>query len=132
MLRRVLYSPFLFVLVAEVLCRLYSQSIRYGVAEGLQIGKEGVKLSHLQFMDDTILFCPPRYNTIINYRWILDYFSVMSGFKINYDKSAFIPLHCDEIWVNGMKGILGCMVTKLPIRYLGIPLGANLNRVEMW
>ena len=31
-----------------------------------------------------------------------------------------------------MKDMLGCMVSKLSISYLGIPLGANLNRVRTW
>ena len=34
--------------------------------------------------------------------------------------------------MNQTKKILGCMVVSLPIRYLGIPLGANPNRIETW
>ena len=56
----------------------------------------------------------------------------MSGLRINYDKSARVPINCDNNWVNQMKIVLGCLVASLPIRYWGIPLGANSNRVEMW
>ena len=31
-----------------------------------------------------------------------------------------------------MCGILGCSSGRLPIKYLGIPLGANQKRVNTW
>ena len=125
-------SPFLFVLVTEVLNQLISKVEDCGLIDGIQIGKHRVNILHLQFANDTILFCLSRYETIVSYRRILDCFGVMSGLRINYDKSALIPIHCDEVWVEQMKDILGCTVLSLPIRYLGILLGANSNRVETW
>ena len=56
----------------------------------------------------------------------------MSGLHINYDKSALIPLHCDENWVTEVKLLLKCVLVPLPIRYLGILLGVNPNRIETW
>ena len=56
----------------------------------------------------------------------------MSGLKINYEKSAIIPLNCDMQWVQRMQSELKCSVLSLPVRYLGIPLGANPKRVETW
>ena len=91
-----------------------------------------MNISHLHFVDDTILFCPARYKTIVNYRCILDCFGVMSGLRINYDKSALVLIHCDIGWVEQMKVVLCYMVVSLPITYLGIPSGANPNRVETW
>nr|XP_025636143.1 uncharacterized protein LOC112730265 [Arachis hypogaea] len=51
-------SPFLFVLVVEVLHRMVEEAVRHGRISPLLVGKENIELSHLQFMDDTILFCP--------------------------------------------------------------------------
>ena len=98
----------------------------------IKIGKDNVDLSHLQFADDIILFCPSDSKVLINYRRILDCFSVMSGLKINFQKSALIPLNCDEAWVESIKDTLGCSISSLPIKYLGIPLGANPRSVETW
>ena len=56
----------------------------------------------------------------------------MSGLRINYDKLAIIPLNCSEERVDNLKDILGCGVASLPIKYLGIPLGANPRSVETW
>ena len=81
-------------------------------------------------MDDTILFYSARYETLMNYRHILDCFDVMSGLRINYEKYALVPINCDEDWVVEIRRIMNCLVVSLPIKYLGIPLGANPNRIE--
>ena len=56
----------------------------------------------------------------------------MPELHINYEKSVLIPIHYDEGWVNEVKNVLGCMVTPLPISYLGIPLGSNPKPVDIW
>ena len=56
----------------------------------------------------------------------------MSGLTINYEKSAIIPINCDETLVNELKMSLNCQVLSLPIKYLGIPLGANPKKVDTW
>ena len=61
------FSSFLFVLILEVLDRLISKVKEEGFIEGLLVGREWVKLSHLQFIDDTIFFCPAMYETVVNY-----------------------------------------------------------------
>ncbi|XP_015962037.1 uncharacterized protein LOC107486010 [Arachis duranensis] len=83
-------SPFLFVLVVDVLHRMLEEAVRNGRIALLLVGGEHIALSHLQFADDTILFCPSA---------------------------------C---------GLLGCNEAVLPVRYLGIPLGANPRLVKTW
>ena len=63
---------------------------------------------------------------------ILDCFGIMLGLSINYDKSAIIPINCEEQRVEQIKVYLGCLVTSLPIKYLDIPLGANPRHLETW
>ena len=89
-------SPFLFVLAAEVLNRLIPRAEEKNMIKGMQIGSDVVNLSHLQFADNTILICPARYDIFLNYRHILDCFGMMSGPIINYEKSAMVPIHCDN------------------------------------
>ena len=57
-------------------------------------------LSHLQFADDTILFCPAKEKTIRNYKRILECFGMMSRLSINYNKSTMIPLNYSNSWCN--------------------------------
>jgi len=50
-------------------------------------------------------------------------FEAVSGLKINLDKSVLVPMsHVDN--VDDLVGILGCGVSSLSLKYLGLPLGA--------
>ena len=51
---------------------------------------------------------------------------------LDWVQSALIPFNCNEEWVLNVKENLGCAVASLPIKYLGILLGANPKRVETW
>ncbi|XP_016173366.1 uncharacterized protein LOC107615862 [Arachis ipaensis] len=125
-------SPLLFVLVVDVLHRMFRVAARNGRIAPLRIGRDHIELSHLQFADDTILFCPPEIETIVNYKRLLRCFELMSGLSINFDKSNLIPVNCEQEWVEHVCGLLGCKQAVLPIRYLGIPLGANPRLVKTW
>ena len=89
-------------------------------------------LSHLQFADDTILFCLAKERVVKNYKRILECFGLIFGLALNLDKSALIPINCLEEKVDRMKECFDCSEATLPITYLGIPLGANPRRVATW
>ncbi|XP_016172720.1 uncharacterized protein LOC107615123 [Arachis ipaensis] len=91
-----------------------------------------IELSHLQFADDTILFCPPETETIVNYKRLLRYFELMSGLSINFDKSNLISVNCEQGWIDHACRLLGCQQAALLVRYLGISLGANPRLVKTW
>ncbi|XP_016168966.1 uncharacterized protein LOC107611571 [Arachis ipaensis] len=111
---------------------MLGEAVRNGRIAPLLVGRDHIELSHLQFADDTILFCPPETETIANYKRLLRCFELMSGLSINFDKSNLIPVNCEQEWVEHVCGMLGCKQAALPIRYLGIPLGANPRLVKTW
>ncbi|XP_057723574.1 uncharacterized protein LOC130939490 [Arachis stenosperma] len=125
-------SPFLFVLVVNVLNRMIREAVRNGWISPLLVGRDNIELSHLQFADDTILFCPPEEETLRNYQRLLRCFEMMSGLSINFEKSNLIPVNCSSEWANRMCQLLGCQEAALPVRYLGISLGANPRLVKTW
>nr|XP_025635827.1 uncharacterized protein LOC112729904 [Arachis hypogaea]XP_025636565.1 uncharacterized protein LOC112730719 [Arachis hypogaea] len=125
-------SLFLFVLVVDVLHRMIGKAVRNGRISPLLVGRDHIELSHLQFADDTVLFCPPEEETIKNYKRLLRCFELMSGLSINFDKSSLIPINCNELWVRSMCRVLGCKEATLPVKYLGISLEANPKLVKTW
>ncbi|XP_016168620.1 uncharacterized protein LOC107611179 [Arachis ipaensis] len=125
-------SPFLFVLVVDVLHRMIGEAIRNGHISPLSVGRDSIELSHLQFIDGTILFCPSEEETIKNYKRLLRCFDLMLGLSINFDKSNLIQINCDEHWVQRMCSLLGCKGDTLLVKYLGISLGANPRLVKTW
>ena len=96
------------------------------------MGTNQITITHLQFADDMVIFAPADAKVLDNYKKFLQCFSLMSGLKINYDKSVLIPLNCNEDWIDDARRLLGCGVSKLPITYLGIPLGANPKKSKTW
>ena len=63
--------------------------------------------------------------------WVLLWFEVISGLRINLDKSEIIPVgRVENLEVLAFE--LGCKVGKLPSLYLGLPLGALHKSVAVW
>ncbi|XP_052114173.1 uncharacterized protein LOC107478348 [Arachis duranensis] len=118
-------SRFLFVLVVDVLNRMIGEAMRNGRISTLLVGRDDIELSHLQFVDDTILFCPPEEGIVRSYKRLLRCFEVMSGLSINFEKSSLIPVNYSQEWTSRMCQMLGFQEATLPVRYLGISLGAN-------
>lgn len=59
-------SKFLFVLMADVLNQLVEKAREVQLIEGFDIGRDRVKVSHLQFADDIIFFLSNEENTTRN------------------------------------------------------------------
>jgi hypothetical protein len=55
-------------------------------------------------------------------------FEVVSGLKVNLTKSELAPV--DN--VDRSASILGCGVFPMPLKYLGLPLGASYNAKSIW
>ena len=83
-------STFLFVLMAEVLNRLLIKAEALGFFQGLKVGTGQVKITHLQFADDTLIFCDPRLEFLANIKRLL------------YSFQRFFWSHCQlcKIWAN--------------------------------
>ncbi|KAL4373402.1 hypothetical protein AHAS_Ahas05G0078200 [Arachis hypogaea] len=126
-------SPFLFVLVVvEVLHRMVGEVVRHGRISPLLVGNDNIKLSHLQFADNTIIFCSPEEETICNYKWLLQCFEMMSGLSINFDKSSLISVNYEREWSQRMCSLLGCKEATLPVKYLSNFLAENPKLVKTW
>lgn len=88
-------SPFLFLLVSEVLSALIAKLHKSGLFEGFVVGKEKVHISILQFADNTLLFCKYEDVMLDNLRKILDLLEWCSGQRINWEKSALCGVNID-------------------------------------
>lgn len=52
-----LLSPYLFLLCTEGLSALIKKAVEDGKMGGIAVSREGPKLSHLFFADDSLIFC---------------------------------------------------------------------------
>jgi hypothetical protein len=115
-------SPLLFVFVMEALCRMISAAVSGGLLEGFKVGNAA--FLHLLFADDTLIFCSAHSSQLRHLRGLFLLFEAASGLKVNLAKSNLIPVgNVDQ--VGRLADILGCGIASLPVKYLGLPLGAS-------
>ena len=77
-------SPYLFVVAMEALSCLIKRAVNGGFLKGCQVrgkGGEGVNISHLLFVDDTLVFCEASEEQITHLSWLLIWFKAISGLK---------------------------------------------------
>ena len=101
------------------------QGVVFGVEE------DNLKISHLFFADDTVVFCEANKEHLTHLSWILFWFEAASSLRINLDKSEIIPVGVVEE-IDEMAVELGCRVGSLPSQYLGLPLGAHNKAPSVW
>ena len=71
-------------------------------------------------------FCNADLEQILILHMILIWFEAMSSLKINLGKSKLVPVgvvHDIDLLLN----VLGCKQGTLPMKYLGLPLGAKFK-----
>jgi hypothetical protein len=127
-------SPLLFVVVMEALSRMLSSSVERGLLSGFSVGSrnnEALIISHLLFADDTLILCEPNVTHFRDLRCLFLCFEAVSGLKINLSKSEIVPIGEVENVVE-LASILGCGVATLPMKYLGLPLGAHYKASAIW
>jgi hypothetical protein len=88
-------------------------------------------VSHSLFADDTLIFCEASSDQILYVRLILLYFEAVLGLGVNLGKSVIVAIGEVEN-IGALANILGCSVAGLPMKYLGLPLGALYKDVVMW
>ncbi|KAL0386380.1 UNVERIFIED_CONTAM: hypothetical protein Slati_4560100 [Sesamum latifolium] len=81
-----------------------------------------IKPSHLSYADDVIIFTNCKEAGLARLIQFLRGYENMSGQKINYAKSAFIPGRKASLIAQRIKAITGFTMKALPITYLGAPL----------
>jgi len=87
-------------------------------------------VTHLQYAEDTLIFCDADKEQIKILRVILVLFEGMSGLHINWGKSFLYPIN-EVTTMQSLNAILGGEIGSLPTMYLGMPLGANSKSNEI-
>ncbi|KAF5812274.1 putative RNA-directed DNA polymerase [Helianthus annuus] len=125
-------SPFLFIIVMEALSHLIGRAKSAGDVVGIKTPMNGPVISHLFYADDAIILGEWSKDNIENVVRILRIFHLCSGLKINLAKSNLFGVGIDTGELDSMAEIIGCQAKSFPFRYLGLTVGANMNRPANW
>jgi hypothetical protein len=120
--------------VIEALSQTLSTTMESRQLFGFSVGsryQEAMIVSHLLFADDTLIFCEPNVEQFRDLRCLLQCFEAVLGLKINLSMFETVPIGVVGD-VEDLASILGCSVASLPIKYLGLPLGAKYKDSNIW
>ncbi|RVX23145.1 putative mitochondrial protein [Vitis vinifera] len=101
--------PYLFVIGMEALSCLINRAVSEGFLSSYRVrgrGGDGVQVTHLLFVDDTLVFCEASPEQMVFLSWAEN--------------------------VEDLALELGCKVGVLPSSYLGLSLGAARKLVVVW
>ena len=127
-------SSLLFVLVMEALSCLMDKAVSENLLEGFAVNNHtrlDLKISHLLFADDTLIFCGATWDQLIHLKGVLMCFEAVSGLHINLGKSEIVPVGTVH-GIQDLAQLIGGRITTLPMKYLGLPLGAKYKSKEIW
>ncbi|GKC39913.1 RNA-directed DNA polymerase, eukaryota [Tanacetum coccineum] len=103
-------SPLLFILAMEGLHAFICKAVDLGIYIGVHVGDNNLCLSYLIYADDVIFIGDWSYNNAHN---------------------LLCVCVSDDI-VSTKANALGCGAAKMPLKYLGVPVGCNMGRCSNW
>ena len=114
-------SPYLFIMIMEVLSRL----LDVGAVEGKFSAHPlctSPPLTHLAFADDLLVFSDGSQHSLLGIMGILSQFHSLSGLDMNPAKSELFFGGLSVSEAAQISGVVGVKLGTFPSRYLGLPL----------
>ncbi|XP_048502985.1 uncharacterized protein LOC125498757 [Beta vulgaris subsp. vulgaris] len=117
-------SPLLFILCMDYLTRILTY---IGELQEFKFftGCASMKLNHLRFADDFLLFCKEEAKSAYLLLQGLQLFSESSGLRANKSKSALYHTAMEECEVTRIKQFSGFVNDELTFRYLAVPISSK-------
>lgn len=115
-------SPNLFLLCVEGLSALIHEAAQNQQWTGISVCRDCPRITHLFFVDDSILFSKVNAEESQKLKQILQAYEEASGQKINTDKSSvFFSLNMPQSAKENIFATLGPMQDSRHSKYLGLP-----------
>lgn len=116
-------SPYLFIIVADVLRRLlhnhaHSPSLQHPLVDASPCPV-------LQYVDDTLIFLRCNAEAVVQTKHVLGIFEMATGLSINYHKTTFLPINVPPSVALDLASTFGTTVSTFPQPYLGLPLSPH-------
>ena len=139
-------SPLLFNLAVDALDHILATVKCKGHIKGVVPHLVEGGLTHIQYVDDTVILMDLDDKTIRNTKFLLYCFEWMSGLKINYHKSEVLVFGATEDEQTRVANMLNCKIGTMPMTYLGLPMSSRvvsgknfdgminkiINRLQAW
>jgi hypothetical protein len=101
-------SPLLFDSIVDVIAMILSKASQAGHIQGVIHHLILGGITHLQYADDTMILLENTDQGLVNLKFLLICFELLSGMKINYHKSEVIVLGVDQQEQARVANLLNC------------------------
>lgn len=124
-------SPYLFIIVADVLSKMINSAVANGDLTGIRLVRGCPMLTHCFFADDSIFFLRVDDNISRRFTDLMNDYCRASGQMVNFDKSClFFSPNTPEATIGGISDIMGISIVDSPGKYLGLPVLWGRSKVE--
>lgn len=100
--------------------------------KGIKLSTTSEDLTHSQYADDTILFINKDFRLVSKVKEVMQCFQLLSGLKINFQKSKIYSHSKDQALIEKFVEVLGCKIGSRPLVYLGIQIGTSSRKKVFW
>ena len=115
-------SLYLFLFCAKGLKAILNEAALKGEIHGFYICRNGLKLTHLFFVDDCLLFCRASLTECDKIQELLGFYEEASGQMINKSKiTLFFSKNIDAQTMEEIKPSLRVLAIQHYEKYLGLP-----------
>jgi hypothetical protein len=117
-----LLSPYLFILCAKVLSQQLQKAESIGLLKGVPTSFKGIRLNHLFFVYDSLLFCKATEGELSQMRRILEMYEEASSQRLNNDKTTiFFSRNTDENTWTRILQLVEVPASQRYDKYVGLP-----------
>jgi hypothetical protein len=120
----------LFVATTELLQVAVNNAWHQGLINLPIADSYGQKFPILQYADDTLLIMPANEDQLCNLKEMLHNFTKSTGLKINFHKSAMLPINIYPERCQVLANVFACKTESLPFTYLGLPMGSTRPKMD--
>jgi hypothetical protein len=125
-------SPFLFNSAVQCLTKMVLEAQANGLLTGLAPDLIDKGVAIMQYADDTVICISHDLEKALNLKLLLYIFELMSGLKINFQKSELFLIGGDNTIADHYSSMFGCQIGTLPMNYLGVPVSfRNLKNSDL-
>lgn len=124
-------SPFLFIIFSELISRILMRASREGLIHEVKIGRSGLSIDHLLFIDDVLIFCRVNENEVRALIGCLNSYCEWFGQLVNFSKSGvFFSKNTCKGQRRAIERILNLKSFKSNAFYLGNPLFLGRSKIK--
>jgi hypothetical protein len=124
-------SPYLFIICANVFSNLITKAQQGKAIHGVKVAHGAPEISHLLFVDDSLLFCRATDQEAQEIKNIILDYQEASGQLVNMDKSEIIfSKHVPHYRKEAIRQILPMQQVSQFSKYLGMPTHMGRSKMQ--